>query len=149
MKTTDELVRELADREAIRDLSIRYCDYLYRNDLDSLVNLFTKDGTFIVKDSENEIVIGGHGNLKKMYKKLVAETRPRPFIHTHVVELHGGNSASGRCYVELRSARIAMERVGSGCYEDDYVKVGEQWKIASRRLVEGAMGISLRTFMAN
>ena len=30
MKTTDELVRELADREAIRDLPIRYCDCLCR-----------------------------------------------------------------------------------------------------------------------
>jgi len=28
MKTTDELVRELADREALRDLAIRYMDLL-------------------------------------------------------------------------------------------------------------------------
>jgi hypothetical protein len=148
VKTSDELVRELADREVIRDLSVRYCDCLYRNDLDNLVDLFTEDASFIVRDLENEIVIRGRANLKKMYKKLVAETRPRPFIHTHVVELRDPNNATGRCYVELRIAKIDMERVGSGCYEDEYVKIGEQWKIACRRLVEGAMGISLRTFMA-
>ena len=36
MTPTEELVRELVDREAIRDLSDRYCDCLYRHDLDGL-----------------------------------------------------------------------------------------------------------------
>jgi ketosteroid isomerase-like protein len=148
VKTTEELVHELIDREAIRDLSIRHCDYLNRSDVDGLLNLFTKDGSFIVRDLEHEIVISGRTNLRKMYKKLIAEVHPKPLTHTHMVELHDGSSATGRCYVELRSAKIDFERTGSGCYEDDYVKVGDQWKIACRRLVEGDIGISLRAFMA-
>jgi SnoaL-like domain len=55
MKTTDELVRELADREAIRDLPIRYCDCISRNGLEGVVSLFTEDGSFVVKTSENEV----------------------------------------------------------------------------------------------
>jgi ketosteroid isomerase-like protein len=55
MKTTDELVRELADREAIRDLPIRYCDCISRNDLEGVVSLFTEDSSFVVKTSENEV----------------------------------------------------------------------------------------------
>jgi SnoaL-like domain len=149
MKTTDELVRELADREAIRDLAMRYCDYLYRNDLDGLVNLFTETGRFVVRDVENEVVTHGRAELKKMYQKLVREVQPRPLAHSHVVELRGATSASGRCYVEMRSAKIEMEQVGSGCWEDDYVKVGAQWKFASRRLIEVGITTSLRTFMVN
>ena len=149
MKTTDELVRELADREAIHALPARYCDCIYRGDVDGLVNLFIENATFAVKDPENEVITRGRGELKKMFENLINEVRPRPLVHSHVVELHGGNSATGRCYVELRSATLGMDGVGSGCYEDDYVKVGEQWKFASRRLLEVDMTTSLRTFMVN
>jgi hypothetical protein len=128
---------------------MRYCDYLYRNDLEGLVSLFTDGATFIVRSPENEVVTRGRADLKKMYEKLVREVQPRPFVHSRVVELRGGHKAIGRCYVELRSAKIDMERVGSGCYEDDYVKVGEQWKFASRRLIEVDMTTSLRTFIVN
>jgi hypothetical protein len=36
--------------------------------------------------------------------------------------------------------------IGSGYYEDDYTKVGEEWKFASPRLVEMDMAIALRDF---
>jgi len=149
MKTTDELVRELADREAIRDLPIRYCDCLCRNDLAGLVSLFTEDGSFIAKNPENEVVTRGRTELKKMYENLVSNVDPRPYVHTHVVELRSGNSATGRCYVEMRSAKMEMEWLGSGYYEDEYRKVGEEWKFASRRLIEIGNGPSLRTFMVS
>ena len=149
MKTTDELVRELADREAIRDLPIRYCDCLCRNDLDGLVSLFTEDGSFVVKNFENEVVTRGRTELKKMYENLVSDVHPRPYIHTHVVELHSASSATGRCYVEMRSAKVGIEWLGSGYYEDDYTKVRDEWKFASRRLIEIGMGPPLRSFMVS
>ena len=149
MKTTDELVRELADREAIRDLSVRYCDCLYRNDLEGLVSLFTENGAFIVKDAEHEVVTRGRAKLKKMFETLINQTRPRPLVHSHLIELSSAKKATGRCYVELRSAKLEMQRVGSGCYEDEYAKLGEEWKFASRRLIEVGMTTSLRMFMVN
>jgi uncharacterized protein (TIGR02246 family) len=101
MKTTDELVRELVDREAIRDLPIRYCDCLYRNDLEGLVSLFTKDGSFIVKNPENEVVTRGRTHLRKMYENLASDVHPRPHIHTHVVDCAAGTprpvDATSRC----------------------------------------------------
>jgi uncharacterized protein (TIGR02246 family) len=149
MKTTDELVRELVDREAIRDLPIRYCDCLYRNDLEGLVSLFTKDGSFIVKNPENEVVTRGRTHLRKMYENLASDVHPRPHIHTHVVELRSGDTATGRCYVEMHSVKVEMEWLGSGYYEDDYTKVRGEWKFDSRRLIEIGMGPSLRTFMVS
>ncbi len=147
MKTADELIREIADREAIRDLPLRYCDYICQSDPEGVASLFTEDGTFLVKDSENEVVTRGRAQLRKMYKKVISEVEPRPYTHTHVVELHGADSATGRCYVELRSAKLELEWVGSGYYEDQYKKVGEKWKFASRRLIESGMTTPLRTFV--
>ena len=79
MKTTDELVRELVDREAIRDLPVRYCDCLWRKDVDGLLDLFTGDATFVMKGIEVEAVSHGHAQLKKMHEKALAETTPRLF----------------------------------------------------------------------
>jgi uncharacterized protein (TIGR02246 family) len=149
MKTTDELVREVAAREEIRDLSARYCDCIWRNDLDGLVSLFTEDGTFVVEGLEVEAISRGRAQLRKVYEKAIAEMNPRLFIHSHVVDLLGGNRATGRCYAEVYSAKLGMQRVGLGYYEDEYAKVGEKWKLASRRYFLDAIdtAVSLRTFM--
>jgi hypothetical protein len=145
-KPTQELVRELVDREAIRDLPNRYIDCLYRHDLDGLVTLFTPDGTYGVKDYQSEVVTRGRAKLKKMFARLVSDMNPRPLIHVQVVELRSANSASGRCYVELRTDTVRVEEAGSGYFEDEYAKIGAEWKFASRRLFAIDSTMSLRTF---
>jgi uncharacterized protein (TIGR02246 family) len=124
MKTTDELVLELADREAIRDLPVRYCDCLWRKDVDGLLGLFTDDATFVVKGIEVEDVSRGRAALKKMHEKALAETTPRLLVHNQIVNLLGGDRATGRCCVEVRNLRITMEWIGVGYFEDEYAKVG-------------------------
>jgi hypothetical protein len=133
MKNAEQLLTELADREAIRDLPVRYCDCVWRGDIDGIVDLFGEDASFIVKGHKREATTTGRAALKKMYAGALGDAQPRPYIHNHVVELKGSNRATGRCYVELRSFARAMEWIGSGYYEDEYVKVGEQWRFASRR----------------
>jgi ketosteroid isomerase-like protein len=147
MKTTDELVRELADREAIRDLPVRYCDCLWRNDIDGLVSLFTEDGAFAVRCDELEAVSRGRAELKEMYESVADEIYPRPYIHNHVVELRGPDSAIGRCYLEVRSEKHDMDWIGAGYYEDRYSKIGDEWKFALRHHVRIGPKIALRTFI--
>ena len=151
MKTTDELVGELTDREGIRDLAARYCDYVCRADLDGLVSLFTEDGTFKVEGVEVEAIARGRTELKKVYAKVIGRLNTRLFVLNHVVDLCSENRATGRCYVEVYSTNLGMERVGFGYYDDQYVKVGNQWKFASRRYFLDTIdaGVPLReTFMA-
>lgn len=133
MKSTEELVHELADREAIRDLPVRYCDCVWQNDLKTMVELFAEDGFFVVKGRERDATTKGRAELRKMYEQALAEATPRPYIHNHVVNLTGKTSANGRCYVELRSFSKNFEWIGTGFYDDDYIKVGDQWKFASRK----------------
>jgi hypothetical protein len=133
MKTTDELVIELADREAIRELPVRYCDCVWQNDLKTMVELFVEDGIFVIKGRQREATTKGRAELREMYEQALGETSPRPYIHNHVVNLKSKTRATGRCYVELRSAAREMEWIGTGFYDDEYMKVGDQWKFASRR----------------
>jgi len=147
---TDDLVREIAAHDAIRDLSARYCDCIWRKDIDGLVSLFTEDGIFRVEGLEAEASSRGSAQLRKVYEKALEELDPRLFVHSQIVDLLGANRATGRCYVELFSAKYGMERVGLGYYEDEYAKVGDKWKFTSRRYFLDTIdtAVSLRrTFM--
>lgn len=133
-KSVEQIVTELADRDAIRELPQRYCDCVWQGDVDGIVNLFAEDGIFTVVGRKNETTARGRAELLKSYKDGLASLTPRPYIHNHVVELKGGGRASGRCYVELRDASNKMGWLGTGFYNDEYVKVGDQWKFQSRRV---------------
>jgi hypothetical protein len=134
MKTTDELVRELVDREAIRDLPKRYCHCVWTNDLDGIVNLFSEDGSIIMETSKGPQTTTGHEKLQKAFRRVVDDLGPRPYIHNHVIELKDTGHATGTCYVELRDSKHDMKWLGTGYYNDEYVKVGDQWKFKSRRV---------------
>jgi hypothetical protein len=132
-KSIEQIVSELADRDAIRELPIKYCDCVWRNDVAGIVDLFANDGAFITKGRKREHRAQGRDALLKLYGSLTSgDVTPRPYIHNHVVELKGSGQASGRCYVEIRDAKKNFQWGGSGFYEDEYVKLGDGWKFKSR-----------------
>ena len=130
--TLEHLVADLADREAIRELPHRYCDCVWRGDVAGIVNLFAGDGTFAIAGGGRDRTVTGRANLLKAYGEDLSTIKPRPYIHNHVIELKGNGRASGRCYVEVRDAAKNMELLGTGFYNDEYVKVGDEWKFQSR-----------------
>jgi hypothetical protein len=149
MKTTDELVRELIDREAIRDLAVRYCDCLRRKDVEGLLGLFTADATFVMKGIELEAVSHGQAQIKRMHEKALAETTPRLFTHNQIVNLAGADRATGRSSVEVRNLSFTMEWIGIGYFEDEYAKVGSEWKFTKRYHTFDGLDdkVYLRTFI--
>ena len=85
-----------------------------------------------MKGIEVEAVSHGRANIKKMHEKALAETTPRLFIHNQIVNLLGEDRATGRSCVEVRNLGITMEWLGIGYFEDEYAKVGSEWKFAKR-----------------
>jgi uncharacterized protein (TIGR02246 family) len=149
MKTTEELIAEVVDREAVRDLPVRYCDCIWRKDIDGVVSLFADDATFVMKGIEVNLVSRGVGEIRKMHRKALSKTKPRLFVHNQLVNLLGAGRAASRCAVEVRNLGVTMEYLGIGYFEDEFVKEGDQWKFTSR--VHSFDGIDnkiyLRTFM--
>ncbi len=150
MKTLDLLVRELADREAIRDLQVQYCDRLSRKELEGLLSLFADDAVFVMKGIEVNAVFRGLPAIRKMHEKAFAETTPRHFLHNQIVNLLGSDRANGRCCVEVRNLRVTLEWLGIGYFEDEYLKQGDQWKFAARQHTFDGLDskVYLRTFIA-
>jgi hypothetical protein len=133
-RTVESIVNELADREAIRALPQRYCDCVWRGDAAGVVDLFAADGSFTVSGGGRDRSVQGRAELLKTYSSDLSSIRPRPYIHNHVIELKGNARASGRCYVEVRNAADNMNLLGTGYYNDEYVKVGDEWKFQSRSI---------------
>jgi hypothetical protein len=125
-------VRGLLSREAIRDLPVKYCDCVWRDDIEGIVSLFAEDGSFQALFNGIKTVISGHGELRAFYST-ATDFMPRPYIHNHVVELIKKDYAKGRCYLDLRSAKNNMDWLGAGFYEDEYRLSTAGWKFQSRR----------------
>ncbi len=133
-KNSETLLRELLDREAIRELPDRYCHCVWTNDVDGIVDLFTEDGSMTTSDPNLPGGTQGRENLRAGYKLALGDLAPRPFVHSHVIDLQGADRATGTCYLELRATREGKSWIGAGWYDDEYARVGESWKFRSRKL---------------
>ncbi len=121
---------DLADREAIRELTSDYCQRVQRGDVEGVVELFCKDGSIEM----GETVTRGREQLLSSYRDALAEMTPKPFIHNHVIELDG-DRARGVCSVEIRLVQAGRAYDAAGHYDDDYRKVDGRWRFARRVFV--------------
>lgn len=131
MEHADErTLRDLVDREAIRDLVSRYAHCVWRQDVEGAVRLFTENGEMDVGDRPP---IKGRAALRAEYQRMIAGPQLQPFVHNHLIELHG-DAATGVCYLDLRATMNGTSMIGAGHYEDHYVRVGGEWRFQSRKL---------------
>ena len=128
--STEAIIRKLADLEAIRDLARRYAHCVWQKDAQGAANLFTEDA---VMDTGFGPPLVGRTALFESYSQVLGDGHFQPFVHNHVIELDG-DTASGTCYLDLRSVSAGKSMVGAGYYNDNYVRVGDQWKFKSRKL---------------
>ncbi len=132
MKTTEQLLADLLDREAIRELPRLYCHYLWIKDPVSMANLFAEDATICIEGME-DYAITGRDKLAKVFGRVNARYASQPFIHNHVVDLEGPDRATGYAYYEI------LEQEGSnflaaGYYRDEYRKIDGEWKFQYRKI---------------
>jgi hypothetical protein len=132
-KSNEASIQEVIDREAIRTLPVRYCHCVWQKDVDGWAHLFSEDGAISATDPSLPRAEGREA-LRKMISSGLDTSKPRPFIHNHVVELLGPDRAKGTCYVEVRLLRDGKKHYMTGWYDDEYVKVAGEWKFKSRRI---------------
>ena len=126
----EDTVQELADTEAIRDLARRYAHFVWQRDASGAVSLFAENGEM---DTGDRPVIRGHKALLEAYDEIFATSEFRPMVHNHVIDRRG-NRATGTCYLDLRAVVDGKDMIGSGYYQDRYIRVGDEWKFQSRKL---------------
>ena len=129
-KSIETIVRDLADKEAIRDLVSQYAHCVWQDDIETMIELFTADG---VMDPEIRAPIKGRAALLESFKDMLDAGDFQPFVHNHVIDLDG-DRASGVAYIDLRYTADGKSMIGSGFYTDEYVREDDGWKFKSRRL---------------
>jgi hypothetical protein len=128
--TIEAQLLEIADRDAIRDLARRYAHHVWRTEVPEAIALFSQDGQM---DTGEGQVIQGRQALLDSYGDMLGDAQFHPFVHNHVIELDG-DTAAGTCYLDLRAVMEGRSMIGSGFYEDRYVRVEGEWKFQSRKL---------------
>lgn len=137
MNGLNEAVQRLADLEAIRDLACRYAHYIWRGQPLRAVDLFAENG---VMDMGDEGIIRGKAELRAVYSEKVSDKMLlHPFVHNHVIDLYPGENGfteegEGTCYLDLRCVRNGQSLMGSGYYNDRYVREVGTWKFKFRKL---------------
>lgn len=126
-------IQELLDREAIRQLSVDYCNLVRTRDYDGLGLLFAKNATFKFSDNLGHSgAFNGRDAIKAFYRKSVAGSDPWPFTANYQVELVADGTATGSVYVEIRSGTQNYRVTHIGIYRDHYVREDGVWRFKIR-----------------
>ena len=129
MPSLEERTRAIEDRQAVVELTARYCHMARSGNALGIVDLFCDDGVMEVGDT----VATGRDTLLAMYREAFEDVRPLPCVHNHTVTLDG-DRATGCCSVEIRMVQNGEAVTAAGHYEDSFRRVGTEWKFAHRNL---------------
>lgn len=128
---------ELADRQAIVELTGRYCRAVSNEDLDDLLSLFTDDASLDTRfppgSGQDHSETKGLTALRETYQGTQG-MHLKPCVHNHVIELNG-DVADGFCSFEVRLIQGGVAYTGSGHYQDAYRRMGDEWRFQRRSLV--------------
>lgn len=142
VRELESQVRELNDREALRNLRYRYHEYINEGKFGDIAQLFTEDG---------ELEFGqlghakGQAKLSAFFNALAPSSSPPPagrphftfvkqYIHNHVVEIHG-DRAAGFSYLEAKPIVNGQAYLVSARYSDEYVRTPDGWRFSRMSLI--------------
>ena len=128
MSSLEERLRAVEDRDAIRELTARYCHAVAAGDAAGIVSLFCADGVFEMSGRSAR----GKDELARFYAG-VGGPYPIPFIQNHVIDALEKDTARGRCSVEIRAVQNGEPYTAAGWYEDEYRREGGAWRFARRK----------------
>jgi len=126
------MLRELADRELIRDLTHSYAHRVAHGLANA--DLFTDVGAYIHRRTLDD-----PGHVTRGRAALDAHFAPRPgttggampMIHNHLIEIDG-DEARATCSIELRVSADGESMIASGFYRDRLRREGGVWKFVER-----------------
>ncbi|MBG6595945.1 nuclear transport factor 2 family protein [Pseudomonas aeruginosa] len=134
-------IKELIDREEIRNLRTLYAHHLDSNNIDALDEVFAFDAVVEVTVGKMQGIAEIRAGLKDAFRQFDRDQHGSyPFMHAitnHWVQLTGPDTAEGRCYLvdfETASKPDPNPLLLLGLYADEYQRINGQWRITRSRL---------------
>lgn len=128
------------DELAIRDLVHRYCDGVNRRDEATWAAVWADEGASWELPGRR---IEGKAEIVAFWKAAVAAFDTLVLLAPNGVLEIGDDSATGRWWVTEEGVRGGTGHRIVAAYHDTYVREGDAWRIASRRLEVVATGSQL------
>jgi hypothetical protein len=131
----EQRVRELADREEIRELIARYAQHVVRRR--SMAHMFTADGALIVRMPGFPVhEARGHEALDKLFQGAIASPAlSMPAVHNIAIQV-AGDEATATSWIELHVSNEAHPDghvfAGCGTYDDRLRRENGRWKFVLR-----------------
>lgn len=129
MTNIEAQLLRLNDLEDIKSLVHRYAHCIWQGKPSEAADLFSGDGTIDFGSYGGRVT--GREKLRSLLQEKVDEQWLQPFFHNQLIELDG-DQATGVVYIDLRSLNEGVSLLGSGYYEDDYVRIEGKWKFKCR-----------------
>lgn len=135
MSDTEVLLRQLLDREAIRECMATYCRGIDRCDVDALRSVYWPDAT----DRHGAYDGSAEGFIDYASKKLPGSPRYVHMVCNMSIKLAGNQAAVESYFLALQRDRDAEgnepETLLAGRYVDLFEKRGEEWRVLQRTVV--------------
>ena len=125
------MLRDMRDREAIRDLAVLYTRAVDDYELETLLDMFTADGVFERRGK----AATGRDALRAAYTEAMRANRS--MVHTpdsHVVQLLPGRRAIGWAAGHAELVMDSRTVLAAFRYEDEYRCADGRWLFARRSL---------------
>jgi len=132
-KDMESRMREMEDREAIKELRHLYSYHVDQGKMAECAALYSDDA---VADFGPIGIFRGRDQIRGFYCEYLPANfaEMRHYVHNHVIRL-AGDRGDGECYFEVKL--ISTQGKGfnlAGRYDDEFVRVGGQWKFKARRV---------------
>ena len=131
MNTNNESqVRELLDREHIRDLVHRYCWAVDRGTLEEVMALFHNECNLALVPGKRYL---GREATYKWYNVYMQNRMEvlRHLIHNQVITVNG-DTATSKSYFDAVGDLKGESITVAGFYEDTLLRVNEEWKFTEK-----------------
>lgn len=131
--TAEELstLRELRDREAVREVILRYARAVDRRDLAGVAACFTAEAAYDGALAHGDV----RAALTVLAQSLERYESTMHFVGNQLVELHGDRAhceTYAVAYHRFARATVKYDRVVAVRYEDELVREAEAWLICRR-----------------
>lgn len=135
MTTTEDRIRQIEDREAIKDLVVLYGFVMDERDVPSIRKLFTEDAE--LRSADGVFAAVGIDRIIETYEGRFAALGPTNHVsHGHVVRLdpQDPDSASGLVAASAEVVRNGETMLVALRYHDRYRRTADGWRISYRKM---------------
>lgn len=128
----------LADEQAIRNLTASYTDAINRMDIDDIAPVYDDEAVFTMM--ERPSVIGRTAILDVLRSTVARYQLVMQLLHSGVVQLDGDCARARWQITEFQVLADGQPRFIAGRYEDELVRRADGWKFARRSFTARYVG---------